>query len=193
MINKPMNWDSTSAVIGSGYKSLPAGNYKCKIVGCETTQSKNGNQMLKIAFDVVEGEFAHIYMERYEATKKGNTEAKYPAAGIYYQLIGDEHTGRLKGLIQCLEMSNPQFKWNWDEKALKGLFFAGQFREEEYYNQKGELRSSTKLVNIYPLEELPNLDVLPKKQATEVNTSGNGNNFWGNAFGNAAPASDIPF
>ena len=89
-------------------------------------------------------------------------------------------------------MSNPQFKWNWDEKALKGLFFAGQFREEEYYNQNGELRSSTKLVNIYPLEELPNLDVLPKKQAAEIN-SGNKDNYWGNAFGNAAPASDIPF
>ena len=55
MISKPMNWDSTAAVIGSGYKNLPAGNYKCKIVGCETTQSKNDNQMLKIAFDVVEG------------------------------------------------------------------------------------------------------------------------------------------
>ena len=63
---------------------------------------------------------------------------------------------------------------------------------EEYYNQNGELRSSTKLVNIYPLEELPNLDVLPKKQAAEVN-SGNKDNYWGNAFGSAAPASDIPF
>lgn len=192
MINKPNNWDNTAAVIGSGYKNLPAGNYKCKIVGCETTQSRSGNQMLKIAFDVVEGEYSGIYMERFENAKKANTEAKYPAVGIYYQLLGDEHTGRLKGLIQCLEMSNPHFKWGWDEKALKGLFFAGQFREEEYYNQNGELRSSTKLVNIYPLEELPNLDVLPKKQAAEVN-SGSGNNGWGNAFGNAAPASDIPF
>lgn len=192
MINKPINWDNTAAVIGSGYKNLPAGNYKCKIVGCETAQSRSGNQMLKIAFDVVEGEYSGIYMERFENAKKANAEAKYPAVGIYYQLLGDEHTGHLKGLIQCLEMSNPQFKWGWDEKALKGLFFAGQFREEEYYNQSGELRSSTKLVNIYPLEELPNLDVLPKKQAAEVN-SGSGNNGWGNAFGSAAPASDIPF
>ena len=192
MINKPMNWDSTAAVIGSGYKALPAGNYKCKIVGCETTQSKNGNQMLKIGFDVVEGEYSGIYMERFENAKKSNADAKYPAVGIYYQLLGEEHTGRLKGLIQCLEMSNSHFKWGWDEKALKGLFFAGQFREEEYYNQNGELRSSTKLVNIYPLEELPNLDVLPKKQAAEVN-SGNKDNYWGNAFGSAAPASDIPF
>ena len=148
--------------------------------------------MLKIAFDVVEGEYSGIYMERFENAKKANAEAKYPAVGIYYQLLGAAHTGRLKGLIQCLEMSNQQFTWNWDEKALQGMFFAGQFREEEYYNQNGELRSSTKLVNIYPLEELPNLDVLPKKQAAEVN-SGSGNNGWGNAFGNAAPASDIPF
>ena len=192
MINKPNNWDNTAAVIGSGYKNLPAGNYKCKIVGCETTQSRSGNQMLKIAFDVVEGEYSGIYMERFENAKKANTEAKYPAVGIYYQLLGDEHTGRLKGLIQCLEMSNPHFKWGWDEKAGKGLCCAGQFREEEGYDQDSELRSSTKLVNIYPLEELPNLDVLPKKQAAEVN-SGSGNNGWGNAFGNAAPASDIPF
>ena len=68
----------------------------------------------------------------------------------------------------------------------------GSIQMNEYYNQNGELRSSTKLVNIYPLEELPNLDVLPKKQAAEVN-SGNKDNYWGNAFGSAAPASDIPF
>ena len=191
MITKPNDWGEAPAIIG-GARTLPAGNYKCKIVNVEKSTSKNGNQMLKIAFDVVEGEYSGIYMERFEALKKANTEAKYPAVGIYYQLLGEEHTGRLKGLIQCLEMSNPHFKWGWDEKALKGLFFAGQFREEEYYNQNGELRSSTKLVNIYPLEELPNLDVLPKKQAAEVN-SGNKDNYWGNAFGSAAPASDIPF
>lgn len=195
MINKPINWDSTIAVIGSGYKNLPAGNYKCKIVGCETTQSRNGNQMLKIAFDVVEGEYSGIYMERFENAKKSNADAKYPAVGIYYQLLGEEHTGRLKGLIQCLEMSNPHFKWGWDEKALKGLFFAGQFREEEYYNQNSELRSSTKLVNIYPLEELSNLEVLPKKQAAEA-TSSEANSGWGTfaAAVNAIPANaDIPF
>lgn len=195
MINKPINWDSTIAVIGSGYKNLPAGNYKCKIVGCETTQSRSGNQMLKIAFDVVEGEYSGIYMERFENAKKSNADAKYPAVGIYYQLLGEEHTGRLKGLIQCLEMSNPHFKWGWDEKALKGLFFAGQFREEEYYNQNSELRSSTKLVNIYPLEELSNLEVLPKKQAAEATSSG-ANSGWG-AFAaavNAIPTkADIPF
>ena len=107
-------------------------------------------------------------------------------------MLGDEHTGCIKALIQSLEISNPHIKWTWDEKAIKALFFAGPFRAEEYYNQNGELRSSTKLGNIYPLEELPNLDGRPTKKADEVH-SGSGKNGWGNAFGNTAQASDCPF
>ena len=88
MINKPNNWDNTAAVIGSGYKNLPAGNYKCKIVGCETTQSKNGNQMLKIAFDINEGEYTGI----------SNINATSTTANKVYDLMGREVKKAVKGI-----------------------------------------------------------------------------------------------
>lgn len=167
MITKPNDWGEAPAIIG-GARTLPAGNYKCKIVLVEKSTSKNGNDMLKIFFDIDEGDYAGIYMDRYLNNKKSNEEAKYPNAGVYYQLLGEGQTGRLKGLVQCLEMSNPAFKWNWDEQAMNGCSFAGQFREEEYFNQNGELRTSVKLVYIHPLEELANLDVLPMKQVNKA-------------------------
>lgn len=196
MIERPNDWNESPAIIG-GARTLPAGNYKCKIVNVEKSTSKNGNDMLKIFFDIDDGDYAGIYMDRYLNNKKSNEETKYPNAGVYYQLLGEGQTGRLKGLVQCLEMSNPAFKWNWDEQAMNGCVFAGQFREEEYFNQNGELRTSVKLVYIHPLEELANLDVLPMKQASKAGaprTSEDSERQLESIFGGpAAPPDQIPF
>lgn len=196
MITKPNDWGEAPAIIG-GARTLPAGNYKCKILLVEKSTSKNGNDMLKIFFDIDEGDYAGIYMDRYLNNKKSNEEAKYPNAGVYYQLLGEGQTGRLKGLVQCLEMSNPAFKWNWDEHTMEGCVFAGQFREEEYFNQKDERRTSTRLVYIHPLEELANLDVLPAKQASKAGaprTSEDSERQLESIFGGpAAPHDEIPF
>lgn len=198
MIERPNDWNESPAIIG-GARTLPAGNYKCKIVIVEKSTSKNGNDMLKIFFDIDEGDYAGIYMDRYLNNKKSNEEAKYPNAGVYYQLLGEGQTGRLKGLVQCLEMSNPAFKWNWNEQSMNGCVFAGQFREEEYFNQNGELRTSVKLVYIHPLEELANLDVLPAKQASMAGTGAprtraDSERQLESIFGGpAAPPDQIPF
>lgn len=196
MITKPNDWGEAPAIIG-GARTLPPGNYKCKIIVVEKSTSKNGNDMLKIFFDIDEGDYAGIYMDRYLNNKKSNEEAKYPNAGVYYQLLGEGQTGRLKGLVQCLEMSNPAFKWNWDEHTMEGCVFAGQFREEEYFNQKDERRTSTRLVYIHPLEELANLDVLPAKQASKAGaprTSEDSERQLESIFGGpAAPLDQIPF
>ncbi len=167
MIERPNDWNESPAIIG-GARTLPVGNYKCKIVNVENAVSKTGNKMLKIFFDIDEGDYAGIYMDRYLNSKKSNEAAKYPSAGVYYQLLGEGQTGRLKGLIQSLEMSNPSFKWNWNEQAMNGCVFAGQFREKEYFNQNGELKTFVELVYIHPLEELANLDVLPMKQVNKA-------------------------
>ena len=195
MITKPNDWGEAPAIIG-GARTLPAGNYKCKIVNVEKSTSKNGNDMLKIFFDIDDGDHAGIYMDRYLNNKKSNEEAKYPNAGVYYQLLGEGQTGRLKGLVQCLEMSNPSFKWEWNEQAMNGCVFAGQFREEEYFNQNGELRTSVKLVYIHPLEELANLDVLPMKQVNKAGapqSSADAERQLESIFGGPAEPDKIPF
>ena len=196
MIERPNDWNEAPAIIG-GARTLPAGNYKCKIVNVEDSLSKAGNKMLKIFFNIDEGDYAGIYMDRYLSDKKSNEGANYPSAGVYYQLLGEGQTGRLKGLVQCLEMSNPAFKWNWNEQAMNGCVFAGQFREEEYFNQNGERRTSTRLVYIHPLEELANLDVLPAKQASKAGapqSSADAERQLESIFGGpAAPTDEIPF
>ena len=75
MITKPNDWGEAPAIIG-GARTLPAGNYKCKIVNVEKSTSKNGNDMLKIFFDIDDGDYAGIYMDRYLNNKKSNEEAK---------------------------------------------------------------------------------------------------------------------
>ena len=79
---------------------------------------------------------------------------------------------------------------------MNGCVFAGQFREEEYFNQNGELRTSVKLVYIHPLEELANLDVLPMKQVNKAGaprTSEDSERQLESIFGGPAESDKIPF
>lgn len=46
--------------------------------------------------------------------------------------------------MTSLEVSNPGFKWNWDENKLVGKLFGGIFGEEEYEKQDGSIGTTVK-------------------------------------------------
>ena len=51
---KPSDYDSVRV---GDYKVLPAGGYICRILKAEETTSSTGKPMLKIAFDIADGDF----------------------------------------------------------------------------------------------------------------------------------------
>lgn len=53
-----VNLDYDLADVSSSNEAVPAGNYLCKIDEAELTESKNNNPMIKIQWEIVEGEFA---------------------------------------------------------------------------------------------------------------------------------------
>lgn len=184
---KPINgFKEAEPIIGSPVYTLPTGNYKMKIMNAETMVSKTGREMLKVAFDVAEGEFKDFYLRKFEDAKKNNPDkAKWNNDGIYYIFSDEQNLGRFKGFITCLEESN-NFEWKWEEKELKGLYFAGQTHNEpSMYN--GKVYDHNKLVNIYPVSELENLPKLQDKAVKQEQDS------IGGFGGSVDDESSIPF
>lgn len=162
-MQKPNGYDEANTVIGGGLYVLPLDNYICKIVDVQETVSKKGQPMLKIAFDIAEGDYTDFYKTKFMKDKESKPDkAKWSGDAIYYQLTDGDSVGRFKGVIKCLEESNPKWVWDWNEKHMVGCRFAGQFRNEpSIYN--GKKYDHTKLINIYPISEFEYLEILSDK------------------------------
>lgn len=191
-MEKIEGYETAQALTGE-YERLKPGGYICKIIAAKEEKSKSGNRMLTLALDIDEGEHKGFFMKRFEELKSEKTnpnqEVKYPSAAIYHQMLegNDRAIGFLKGLMTSLEASNPNFKWNWDEKKLVGLKCGAIFGEEEYEKMDGSIGVSCKVKFIRTIKciqennfKVPELKKLPAKgDAAE--------------FSGAADKDDLPF
>lgn len=191
-MEKIEGYDTVQALTGE-YEILKPGGYICKIIAAKEEKSKRGNRMLTLALDIDEGDNKGFFMKKFEEMKKQkrepNQEIKYPNAAIYHQMLegNDRAVGFLKGLMTSLEASNPNFKWDWNEKKLVGLKCGAIFAEEEYEKLDGSVGTICKVKFIRTtkcIEEgkfkIPELKKIPEK----------GDSF---EFAGAADNDDLPF
>lgn len=137
---KPNDYDSVN--IGA-YKILPAGGYICRILKAEETKSSTGKDMLKVAFDICDGEFSGYFMESFQDRKSAAEDpasVKWPFSGTKWILFLDNEgkTNRdFKRFCTALEDSGTQVWKNdtLDIGALKDAQVGVLFRREEHeYN-----------------------------------------------------------
>lgn len=126
---------------------LSVGGHICQIRGARCELSRNGKEMLVVAFDIKEGSlFDGYYKRRFDRMRGSNPDAKWP--GVYYQTTtnNDGNTNPMfKRLITSIEESNPGYRWDWNENSLNGKLVGFNFGEEEYVHQSsGEIRTSVK-------------------------------------------------
>lgn len=139
-MRKPEGYDSAPVYTGEG-QALPAGGYVCTIVKAEETSSRGGRPMLALALDIAEGEYEGHFRRQYERAKQSNPDAKWN--GVFRQLTDGSSLPFFKGLVTSLEVSN-DFKWDFDERKLKGKLIGALFGREQYMGTDGKLKWSTK-------------------------------------------------
>lgn len=136
---------------------LPAGAYVAKIMGAEVVSYSWGEQLV-ISFDIAEGEHKDFFAADY----RRNTNADKKWRGTYRATIPDENNQYFDGqrrtfnnIMFALEESNNGYRFDWDEKRLKGLLVGIIMRDEEWeYNGKTGWRTSCcKLVKISDVRE----------------------------------------
>ena len=182
---QPSNgWNEATAFTGD-FETLPAGVYKCQIVQVNMTQTKSGEEMMVICFDIAEGDFKDFYMRQFKARQKTDQSTKYP--GVYRQLTraSTSSISFFKGVITAIEKSNPGYKWDWQEKGLVKKFFGGVFGREEYMGTDGKKHMSTKCVQIRSLDGMKDAKVPEDKLLPDAPQSG--------GFKTQGASDNIPF
>ena len=149
MINIPKNYDFIQAYDGS-FRRVTPGGHVCRIIGArpEEVTLRNGSVMRKLTLliDIDEGgELDGMFSAQYESDKRQNSNAKW--RGRFDQPIEDKDgncSPHFKGLIKSIEESNEGYKGAWDERTLKQKKLGLIFREEEYINTYGELKTAVR-------------------------------------------------
>lgn len=164
-MKKPQGYDEVQAF--GEFETLPAGGYKCiiKKIVCETSQ--NGKEYLKLAVDIIEGEYQDFFKKKFDADSR--EEKKWPGTWVVFtEGFNPGTTSKYyKGLITSIEASNANFKFDHiNEQTLVNKKVGIVFREEEFEGFDGAVHTSTKpfyAVSIDKVEEakIPN----PKKLA----------------------------
>ena len=143
---KPNDYDSVK--VGSAF--LPAGGYVCRILKAEETTSKTGKAMLRVGFDIDEGEFKGYFRDLFDGWKDGADDpksVKWPFGGTKWILFLDNEgkTNKdFKSFCTALEDSGVTVWINnvLNTAGLKDARLGIIFRREEHeYNNQTSWRT----------------------------------------------------
>lgn len=135
-MKKPDGYDEAKT---SSYKpkKLPAGAYEVEIVNA-AVRDEYGTEKLILQIDIATGEYKGYFKKNFD------NQAKYPKAGqrlkwkgIFKQATSGKSLNYFKSLIKIIEDSN-NFKFDFNEKTLKGKRLGMVFKNRVFTNDKGE-------------------------------------------------------
>lgn len=160
------NWDSI--VESTSFKRLTSNGYICKILKVEDHPEK---EYLKIYFDIFKGDNKGYFKMQYDGdTRK---ERKWPNAGTFIRSYKNSAASMFKGFINAIERSNKGYQWNFDEKTLVNKVVGLIIADEQYQNQKGQVRVRNYVAAVCSVEtiekgeyEIPALKELTTTKAT---------------------------
>ena len=136
---------------------LPAGGHVAKILNAKVEEYTWGEKLV-ISFDIAEGEYKDFFRKQYnENTRedkkwKGNFRLTVPQEGNQY-FEGQKRT--FGNAIWAIEESNPGYKWDWVEVALKGKMVGVLFRNFEW-EMNGNSGWSTECCTFVSVEDVRN-------------------------------------
>ena len=156
--------------------TLQVGGYECIIKNVKHFEY-NGVRKVSLELDIATGEFKDYYQNKYD--ERGEN-AKYWDDGATLSFLEepkeDKDKSYFKGLLTAIQSYNPNYKWNWDEKTLIGKNVIAVFGEEEYKDNDGNVKVSTKVVEFRSLEayqkgliKVPEFKKLPVEEPVLVN------------------------
>ena len=127
------NWENIQE--STSFKRLTPNGYICKILKVEDDPEK---EYLKIYFDIFKGDDKGYFKKQYDGdTRK---EKKWPNAGTFIRSYKDSAASMFKGFTNAVEKSNKGYQWDFDEKTLVNKVVGLIIADEQYQNQKGQVR-----------------------------------------------------
>lgn len=137
---------------------LPAGNYVGKILDAKVEETTFGENLV-IAFDIIEGEYAGYFQQKFDNDTKEDKKWK----GVCRITIPNPDSKYFSGekvafenAIYSIEDSNEGYHWDWHENKLKGKIAGFRFRDKEFINNYDEVITFTECLNLVSAEDVRN-------------------------------------
>lgn len=193
-MKRPTNYENTTAY--GDFEPLELGGHICTICKVVETQSRTGKDMIEVWLDIAEGPQKGYYTAQWRNDSRENK--KWPC--IVYQLVEDNEGNTNRGyktFLESVKKSNSGFVEDklWEVNGaeyLKGKLVGGVFGREQYLNQKGELKWSTKCVQFRSVEAIQKgVDVPEDKLLAGAKQPPQGNVFA--AMEDSESYGDLPF
>lgn len=130
------NWENIKE--NGGFEKLSPGGYIVKLLNIQDVPEK---EYLKISFDIDEGEKKGFFAEQYKNSTQ--TDKKWPNAGSFIRSYKTTAASMFRGFTNAVENSNKGYTFDFNEESLKGKKVGIVVAEEEFVNQKGQVRVRT--------------------------------------------------
>jgi hypothetical protein len=124
-------FENVQAVHGRTGGALPGGTYPMVITSAKEDTTGYGNQSLRVAYDVVEGEYAGRYADI----------AGDPDQNWRHEVeidVQEANGARLKALIDAVQASNAGYVWDWNEAGLVGKYVGLVLQERKTTLTRGK-------------------------------------------------------
>lgn len=169
MIKKPEGYDSAEAAKIGEFQTIQPGWYTATIMTVKEGTTQSGSQFLEFYFDINNGEYARYYDKEYKSQRPANGEKRWRGTVRYF--LSEKALPMLKGGITSIEESNPGFKWDWDEKSIKGKLVGVGIRREQYEATDGMLKFATRPYAFCPVQKVISCEMSDPKDKL-LNNSG---------------------
>lgn len=179
-MNVTPGYDKAAAYDGS-FDRLPAGGYVCRIMKAWVECTPNNSEMLVLALEIAEGDYAGYFRKVYDDKKTSNPNVKWPCMFKQFTLGTDGQTNPFfKGMLKSIEESNMGYAWNWQEATLQNKMIGMIFREEEFLASDGTTKTTVRpafprsVQRIRNGVEVPEIKRLNKNMGMNANASSSG-------------------
>lgn len=161
MLVKPSNYDEIQ--VNQEFERLELGGHKGIIKSVEEyTSTISGNTSLKIEVDTATDDKQPNYFQK-QYDENTNADKRWSSSGTKYVSLkqDDNCIKMLKAFITSVENSNNGFTYDWnkDVDQLKGKKVGLVFGLEEYENDKGETKTTTKLTQFRSIDKVDNAKI----------------------------------
>lgn len=143
------------------YNGLPLGGHECIITSAEDMVSKNGNQVTKVCFDIIEdSEFNHYLQKLSDSINSNRDYYCWPNEGTKYFISDGLGAKYYNQFISQLERVNnikfdmPAVGEDFDVSQFIGLKIGCEFGLEEY-EKDGKIKTSLSILGFRTLDQLP--------------------------------------
>ena len=185
--------------VGGFVELPPVGAYVAEIQNVRFVEADGKNQQrdaIEMMIEITEGEYKNRYHEIYEDQKErfGDTASYKGIFKLIPPKDGDEDGRKrvFEGNLWCVEQSNPNYVWDWDEKKLKGKKIGISVRKR-LYTWNNEDRETTEIGRFETIDDVKNGKCKPMRERNTRSSGAKEDSTDGQNFTEVSNSVDVPW